>query len=217
MKWSYWRYFVGSGLLLMGVFALLQVFGVFPPYASFVEVVFGLLFAGGGFAFLSVLTAGRQHWWAVIPGVALLSLAATILVGAFAPAIAGVIGGAIFLGGISLAFWLVYFLTPSNWWAIIPAGTLLTLAGVTLVDGARDIETGGIFFLGLSLTFLALAIIPVDGKRMSWPLIPGGILFVMGVLILLAQTNLVNFVWPVALILIGLYLIVRPYLRRGHL
>ncbi|HSV84962.1 MAG TPA: hypothetical protein VLH85_00205 [Levilinea sp.] len=217
MKWSYWRFFVGGGLLLMGVFALLQALGVFPSGNLFVALVFGVLFAGLGLAFLSVLSTGRQNWWAVIPGVVLLSLATIILLGGFAPTLADSIGGAIFLGGISLAFWLVYYLTPHNWWAIIPAGVLLTLAGVTLIPDSGGIETGGVFFLGLSLTFLALALIPVEGKRMSWPLIPGGILFFMGMLLLLSRTNLVDYIWPVALILVGLFLVLRPYLRRGHM
>jgi hypothetical protein len=217
MRWTNWRYFVGGGLLLLGVVALLQVLGVFPTDGSFGALVFGVLFGAVGVAFLSILASGRQNWWAVIPGVVLVSLAVLILLGGFAPAVAEVIGGAIFLGGISLAFWLVFFMTPQNWWAIIPAGILLTLAAVTVIPENGGIETGGIFFLGMALTFLALAFIPVEGKRMSWPLIPGGILFVMGIMLLLTQTELINYVWPVALILVGLFLVLRPYLRRNRM
>lgn len=217
MRWSNWRYFLGGGLLLMGVVALLQVLGILPTQGSFAGALFGVLFGAVGVAFLTMLSAGRQNWWAVIPGVVLLSLGLLILLGSFAPAVADVIGGALFLGGISLAFFLVYFLTPQNWWAIIPAGVLLTLAGVTLIPENLGIETGGIFFLGLALTFLALALIPVEGKRMSWPLIPGGMLFVMGVLLMLTNTNLINYVWPVILILAGLFLVIRPYIRRNRI
>jgi hypothetical protein len=217
MKWSNWRYFVGGGLLLMGVVALLQVLGVLPTEGSFGALLFGILFAGVGVAFLSLLANSRQNWWAVIPGVILISLGVLILLGGFAPGIADVIGGAVFLGGISLAFWLVFILTPKNWWAIIPAGVLLTLAAVTVIPENAGIETGGIFFLGLAVTFLALALIPVEGKRMSWPLIPGGILFVMGVLLLLTQTDLINYIWPIALILVGLFMVIRPYLRRSRM
>jgi hypothetical protein len=216
MRWSNWRFFVGGGLLLLGIIALLQVLGFFPTDGTFGAIVFGILFAGVGAAFLSLLANGRQNWWAVIPGMVLLSLGVLILLGGFAPGLADVVGGAIFLGGISVAFWLVFFLTPQNWWAIIPAGVLMTLAAVTVIPDTASIETGGIFFLGLALTFLALALIPVEGKRMTWPLIPGGILFVMGIMLLLTQTDLINFIWPVALILIGLFLVLRPYLRRRN-
>jgi hypothetical protein len=176
MRWSNWRFFVGGGLLLLGIVALLQVLGLFPTDGTFGAIVFGILFAGVGIAFLSLLANGRQNWWAVIPGMVLLSLGVLILLGGFAPGLADVVGGAIFLGGISVAFWLVFFLIPQNWWAIIPAGVLMTLAAVTVIPDTASIETGGIFFLGLALTFLALALIPVEGKRMTWPLIPGGIL-----------------------------------------
>jgi hypothetical protein len=42
--------------------------------------------------------------------------------------------------------------------------------------------------------------------RMRWPLIPGGVLFLMGVLLTLSETGLLNVLWPVALILAGIYL-----------
>jgi hypothetical protein len=217
MRWSNWRYFVGGGLLLLGVIALLQVLGVIPTEGTFGALIFGVIFGAVGIAFLTVLINGRHNWWAVIPGVVLLSLAVLILLGAFAPTLASAIGGAVFLGGISLAFWLVLILTPHNWWALIPAGVLLTLAAVTVIPETGGLETGGIFFLGLSLTFLALALVPVEGRRMTWPLIPGGILFVMGVLLLLTQTDLINFIWPIALILVGLFLVLRPFLRRNRM
>jgi hypothetical protein len=216
MRWSNWRFFVGGGLLLLGIVALLQVLGLFPTDGTFGAIVFGILFAGVGIAFLSLLANGRQNWWAVIPGMVLLSLGVLILLGGFAPGLADVVGGAIFLGGISVAFWLVFFLIPQNWWAIIPAGVLMTLAAVTVIPDTASIETGGIFFLGLALTFLALALISVEGKRMTWPLIPGGILLIMGIMLLLTQTDLINFIWPIALILIGLFLVLRPYLRRRN-
>jgi hypothetical protein len=217
MRWSNWRYFVGGGLLLLGVIALLQVLGVIPTEGTFGGLIFGILFGAVGIAFLTVLINGRQNWWAVIPGVVLLSLAVLILLGAFAPTVASAFGGAVFLGGISLAFWLVLILTPHNWWALIPAGVLLSLAMVSVIPETSIINTGGIFFLGLSFTFLALALMPVEGRRMSWPLIPGGILFVIGVLMRFTQTDLINYVLPVALILVGLFLVLRPYLRRNRM
>jgi uncharacterized membrane protein YtjA (UPF0391 family) len=40
---------------------------------------------------------------------------------------------------------------------------------------------------------------------MRWPLIPAGILGLMGVLITAASANLLNIIWPVALILLGVW------------
>ncbi|MGH2522891.1 MAG: hypothetical protein ACRDH2_10350, partial [Anaerolineales bacterium] len=73
-----------------------------------------------------------------------------------------------------------------------------------------------LFFLGLGLTFMLLAGLPTPQGRMRWPLIPGGILAVMGLLIAIGFGQGINYIWPVALILVGLYLVARTFgLRRG--
>lgn len=76
-------------------------------------------------------------------------------------------------------------------------------------------ETGGIFFLGLGLTFLLVAIIPTPEGQMRWALIPAVILLVMGLLLTAALTQLINFIWPLALILLGLFLVLRAFRGRA--
>ena len=44
---------------------------------------------------------------------------------------------------------------------------------------------------------------------MKWPLIPAGVLLVMGLLMAVAVTELLNYLWPAALILAGGYLLFR--------
>ena len=34
----------------------------------------------------------------------------------------GAWGGALFLGSIGLAFWVIYFVRRDFWWAVIPGG-----------------------------------------------------------------------------------------------
>jgi purine-cytosine permease-like protein len=73
-----------------------------------------------------------------------------------------------------------------------------------MTNGYDIPQTGGIFFLGLGLTFLLLAVL----ASLQWAYIPGVILLVMGVLLGYSQfTGLLNYVWPAALILVGLLLI----------
>jgi hypothetical protein len=215
MKWANWRTIVGVGMVLLGILALLQVFGYLPTNGDFVGLIFGFLFAGAGAAFLTLLGRNRENWWAAIPGLVLLSLGALILSGIFFPAFASNFGGTLFMGGLSLAFLVVYFMNRENWWAIIPGGVLLTIAAITALDRVPALDTGGIFFLGLAATFAVLALIPVEGRRMSWPWIPAAVLAVMGILISVAAANLINYLWPVALILGGLLLLGRAILRRS--
>jgi hypothetical protein len=68
---------------------------------------------------------------------------------------------------------------------------------------------GGVFFFGLGLTFALLAILPTPEGRLTWAIIPAIVLLVMGALITAAAAQLINYLWPVALVLGGLYLLYR--------
>ncbi len=215
MKWSYWRYILGGALVLLGVLTLLQVLNLFPTSGDVVGMVFAVLFGALGVSFLSFLVSDHKNWWAAIPGTILLSLGLLILLNIFAPNLGDRWGGPFFLAGMSLAFWLVYFLAPQNWWAIIPGGVMLTLAVVAGFPEADGNTGGGLFFLGLAFTFMLLWLVPVAGRRMTWPWIPAAVLAIMGVLLLLSQSSLINFAWPIVLILGGLGLLGRAYLRKA--
>jgi hypothetical protein len=193
---------VGALLVALGVLFLLQNF-VFANIANFVWlVVFGI----GGLVFLYVFAVNQQQWWAVIPGFTLLGLAALI---GFGDKLENW-GGALFLGSIGLAFWVIYFVRRDFWWALIPAGTLTTLAFVAaLADRLPDMASGGIFFLGLAATFALVYFLSGQERRQRWALIPAGILAVLGVLLTLSLGGLINYVWALALIGAGVYLLTR--------
>jgi hypothetical protein len=90
------------------------------------------------------------------------------------------------------------------WWAVIPAGVLLTLAAVVGVDSyLPGIETGGLFMIGLGLTFVVVAFIPTPQGRMWWAWIPASVLTIIGLIMTAAAGNLIKYVWPAALILGG--------------
>jgi hypothetical protein len=109
----------------------------------------------------------------------------------------------------------VYFSERGNWWAIIPTGVMTTIAIVAVVDSnTSTIASGGIFFLGLGITFALVAVLPTSVGQMRWAWIPAAILGLMGVLILIAAENLINYIWPSALILSGLLLVIRSIRRK---
>jgi hypothetical protein len=91
---------------------------------------------------------------------------------------------------------------------------LLTLAAISGIQENTLWETGGLFFLGLALTFGLLGMLRVDDQRMNWPWIPAGVLLVLGVLFSLSATQWMNFVWPAALILAGVLLVFRTLVSR---
>ena len=122
-------------------------------------------------------------------------------------------GGSIFLGSIALSFLVVMLLHPEFWWAVIPAGTLFTLAivaGLPQTFGSSGLETGALFFVGLGITFGVLGILPA-GRKMKWPWIPAVILLIMGGLIALGSESAIKYLFPVALILGGVFFLVRSF------
>ena len=201
---------VAWGVLLIagGVMFLLQNLGIL---GSGLALVWALLFAAAGVLFLYVFLNDRTNWWAVIPGCVLLSLGILIGLDELAPMVSDWLGGALVLGSISVSFWIIYFTKREYWWAIIPGGVMLTLAIITIVDSvARELEVGGILFLGLGATFGLLSLLPHPQGRMKWPLIPAAVLLTMGALLTAAlAASVLNYIWPMALVLAGLSLIYR--------
>ncbi len=203
----------GGLLVVGGILFLLQNLGFF----RFGDLFWGLLLAFGGLFFMVWFFQERQNWWALIPGMALVSVALTIGLDVINPDLADEIGGAIVLGGIGLSFWIIYFLERGNWWAIIPGGVLITLASMVSLESVFTGDgTVGVFFLGMGLTFALVALLPHDGQQgnLSWAWIPSGILLVMGLFFLAAAGELMAYIWPVALIVVGAGMMLRS-LRRS--
>lgn len=202
----------GILLVVAGVLALLQTLGVL---VGALAIFWAFLFGAGGLVFLYLYLANRDHWWPLIPGLALLSLAAIIALDRFAPQVGEAWGGVLVLGSIGLAFWAIYFTNREHWWAVIPGGVLLTLALVAGVSSfVGEVETGGIFFLGLGLTFGLLSFLPTPQGRMKWTLIPAAVLLAMGLLTTAVAAEMLQYIGPAALILVGLYLALRVFFPR---
>ena len=192
------RIFIGGALILLGVLMLLQRFNIF---SGAVDIFWGAIFLVGGAYFLYRFALDmRGELWALIPGFALIGVGASIV-------LPERWSGLSFLGLLGISFLAIYWSNRQRWWAIIPGGVLITLgivAALTDIYGAR--ETGGIFFLGLGLTFLLVAVL----ASMQWAYIPGVILLLMGAALGYTPTaGALNYAWPAALILMGLLLILQ--------
>lgn len=190
----------GLILILAGGLFLMQKMGILDNVG---DMFWGAIFLAAGALFLFTFFTGS--WWAVIPGCVLAGIGALILL----PDSLEAYGGALFLGSIGLAFWLVFATAPrERWWALIPAGVLTTLAVVTfLPDLIGGTATGSIFFFGMALTFLLVALL----AGMRWAYYPAAALAVIGLLTTLALGGIANYVWAILLIGAGGYLIFRSF------
>lgn len=200
---------VGAGGLL-----LLQNFGLLGPAQS---MIWALLFALAGAGFLGLFLTNRSQWWPLIPGFVFFGLAAIIGLQAIAPVVAAQWSGTLFLGSLSTGFWLIYVTRPKLWWAIIPAGVLTTVAIVAGIGQTLPEYAGSVLFFGLAATFGLVYLLPTPPNHMGWALIPAGICTVIGLLTFATSTAVLNYTWPIGLILAGLYVMYRTFSARSSL
>jgi len=158
--------------------------------------------------FFIVYMNNRARQWALL-------VAYIMFVLSVAPAMASFGGdvpayfGSIFLLAVAVPFFIVYFRSEDNWWAIIPAGattTLAVIAGAAIAGWIND-ETNGAYsfaFLmgGLAATF---AVVWLRNTK-PWAKTVTIVLAIMAVASLFF-VSYYEIYWPVVLILGGAYLL----------
>ena len=130
---AWWAVIPGFSLIAVALGVALETFSSAPG-----EIVGAVILGGIGLSFLVVYLIQRMHWWAIIPGGVLITLA---VVSALEGAEAGSVSGAIFFAGLGLTFILVALLpnkTGRMVWAWIPGGILLGIALLVLA-GIEDL------------------------------------------------------------------------------
>jgi hypothetical protein len=203
------------GFLVLAAGVLLLIEAVLPDQVP--GVLWTGLLAAGSAAFWYAFFAQRSWWWAAIPAGALLG-AAIAPVMELDPAGSGQWTEVPFLAALSTGFWAVYMHDHRRWWAVIPGGALLTLAVVTgVTDAVGGQVTGAILLFGLAVTFLLVAVLPSGRSRRWWAWIVAAALAVVALVVLLQTAELLvvlNYVWPLAVIGGGAYLLWSAWRRR---
>lgn len=157
-------------------------------------------------AFLVVYLNNQTRTWALIVAyaTAVLGLAPLMSIGGRDAAYFG----PIFLFAVALPFFVVYFRSANNWWAIIPAGALTTLALITalaITGWIRNANEGGyanaLLMGGLAATFAVLWL----RHAKPWARIVTIALALVAVASIFFASYSQIF-WPVAIILVGVYL-----------
>lgn len=120
-------------------------------------------------------------------------------------------GGEAVVALIGLAFLGAYAVTRT--YGFLIPGAIMTGLGVGILWETQIDPGGGSVVIGLGVGFLAIYVIDrmISAETAHWwPLIPGGILTVVGVMIVAGQQRWLEqmeWLWPVALVAIGAVLI----------
>lgn len=160
-----------------------------------------------GLSFLIVYLNNRTRTWALLVAYILgvLSIAPAMASGGETAAYYG----SVFLFAVALPFFILYFRSEKNWWAIIPAGALTVvaiIAALAIAGYIRNQTQGGYvnaFMMGgLAATF---AVVWLRHSK-SWAKIVTIVLATLAV----ASVFFVSYYqvfWPMAIILGGIYLL----------
>lgn len=161
-----------------------------------------------GLVFFIVYMNDRTRQWALL-------VAYILFVLSIAPALASFGGdaaayfGSVFLFAVALPFFIVYFRDEKNWWAIIPAGVMTTLAVIAgaaiagwIQDGNEGVFANAFLMGGLAVTF---AVVWLRHAK-PWAKVVTIVLAGLSVASVFFGSYTEIF-WPVAIILVGVYLL----------
>jgi len=159
-------------------------------------------------SFFVVYQNNRTRQWALLVAYIMFVLSLAPIMSSFGGDTAEYFGS-LFLLAVGLPFFVVYFRSEKNWWAIIPAGAMTTISFVAtfnLINWNTDMDLDGIsmafFMAGLAATFAVLWL----RHTKLWARDVTIVLAVLAVIAVFFGSDPGTF-WPVAFIFGGAYLL----------
>lgn len=196
---NWWALIPGGVMLFLALVTLL----VDSTGGEWIGALFLFMIAG---SFLMVYLNNRTRTWALLVAyiTGVLGIAPLMSTGGRDAAYFG----PIFLFAVALPFFVLYLRSAENWWAIIPAGSIAVIAVIAVLAIAgwiRNENEGGyanaLLMGGLAATF---AIVWLRHAK-PWARIVTLVLAALAVASVFFASSSQLF-WPVAIILVGVYL-----------
>lgn len=196
----------GGLLILFGALGLLEAVASVPDW-GWVAIL-----TVAGLAVFAVFLTDPTDWTLLIPAYVMWAIAGLIALTALA-ILQDEFVATYVLSAIALPFVVVFARNRTHWWALIPAYVLLAVGLMVGLLGQ------GILVDALVPTYVMFAIaIPflvvfAREPKQWWALIPAGVMAAIGVSLLLGG-DAAQYVLPVLLIVAGIFLVARHFLRR---
>lgn len=196
-----WWTLIPGGIMLFLALVTLLVDNVGGEWVGAMVLLFIAL------TFLFVYLNKQTRIWALIVAYVFGVLSLAPMLAAFGEMAAYF--GPVFLFAVALPFFILYFRSMDNWWAIIPAGAL-TVAGIVAAlaiaglinDGTSGGYVNAFLMAGLAVVFAVLWL----RHNKAWAKIVAVVLAVVAVASVFFVSSYEIF-WPVAIILGGMYLL----------
>ena len=175
----------GGLLIIFGVVGLVESFTDLTPWA------WVAILAVTGLGIFGVFLGDRSEWWPLIPAYVLWAIAGllalvelNVLRDQFLPTYV--------LGTIAIPFIVVYLRDRAQWWALIPAYAMITVAAMLLLSETallRDAFQATFILTAIALPFL---VVYLRNRAQWWALIPAYVLLSTGIMILLEELGVLS-------------------------
>jgi hypothetical protein len=196
----------GGLLIFFGVVALVET------YTDLTAWVWVAILAAAGLGVFGVYLTDRSQRGLLIPAYVLWAVAGLVALITLNilrdESIATYV-----LAAIALPFLAAFLRDRSRWGLLIPAYVLLAVGVMVglLGEGVlSDLLIPAYVMFAIAIPFF---VVYARDPKQWWPLIPGGIMAVIGLSFLIAEAA-VQYVGPAVLVLVGVWILVRQFTRR---
>ena len=196
----------GGVLILMGVLLVVETV---TDLSAWIWVV--LLVAGGLGAFGLYLT-DRSDWAMLLSAYVLWAIAILIALVTLDVLRDDAVAFYVLIA-IAIPFLAVFYYNRAQWWPLIPAYVLVAVAvmiGLTGLEVLEDDLVAGYVLIAIAIPFF---VVYARNRTQWWPLIPGGILAIIGLSFLIAEGAFV-YIGALALVLVGGWILLRAFIRK---
>ena len=201
-----------QGLIWGGLLIFFGLVWLVETYTDLSEWVWVAILVAAGLGVFGVYLTDPSEWGLLIPAYVLW-------------AVAGLIGlitlnilrdqfvATYVLTAIALPFLVAFLRDREQWGLLIPAYVLLAVGVMVGLIGAgflNDLLIPTYVMFAIAIPFL---VVYARNPKQWWPLIPGGIMAVIGLSFLIAEAA-VEYIAPAVLILAGVWILVRQLTRK---
>jgi hypothetical protein len=195
--------------------SLLILFGVLSLVATVTNLsawMWVAVLALAGLVVLGVYLTDRSVWVLLIPAYVLWAVALLVALITLNVLRDNSIATYV-LAAIALPFLVVFLRDREAWWALIPAYVLLAVGVMVGLLGAgilNDLLIPAYVMFAVAIPFIVVYAL---NPKEWWPLIPGGIMAVIGLAFLVAEAA-VQYIAPAVLVVAGVWVLARQFIRK---
>ena len=195
----------GGLLIFFGVITLLETFTDLTAWT------WVALLAAAGLGVFAVYLTDRSDWGVLIPAYVLWAIAGLIALITL-NVLRDESVATYVLTAIALPFLVAFLRDPSNWGVLIPAYVLLAVGVMVGLIGAGvldDLLIPAYVMFAIAIPFF---VVYARNPQEWWPLIPAGILAIIGLSFLIAEAA-AQYIVPAVLIIAAAWILVRMFTR----